>query len=112
MDVRKLDRPAARRGPDYLKKALNDYLETGEVELPSYPAYLSYVEGIEARIHWLTEELWDCTDRLPSLYCDDLGLGENASYADAARYLRQNQDIRASRRISLQEPIDLSSQTL
>jgi hypothetical protein len=108
LNVRKLERPLARQGPDYLKTALNDYLETGEVELPAYPAYLSYVEGIQARVHWLTEELWDCTDRLPPMYCEDLGLGDNASYADAARFLRRNEDIRASRRIALQEPIDLS----
>jgi hypothetical protein len=107
MDVRKLERPVARHGPDYLKRALNDYLETGEVELPSYPAYLSYVEGIGARVVWLTEELWDCTDQLPAMYCEDLGLGEEASYADAARYLRHKEDIRAARRTSLEEPIDL-----
>jgi hypothetical protein len=95
-----LDPPRTRRGIDYLKKALTDFLETGEVELPSYPAYLSYVEGIEARVRWLTEELWDCTDELPAMYCEDLGLERGASYSDAARYLRQREDVRAVRRTS------------
>jgi hypothetical protein len=95
-----LDGRDTRRGFDYLKKALTDFLETGEVELPSYPAYLSYVDGMEARVKWLTEELWDCTDPLPPLYCDDLGLASGATYADAARYLRHREDVRAWRRSS------------
>jgi hypothetical protein len=91
----------AVHAPDYLKKALIEYLETGEVELPSYPAYLASLEGPRARLHWLTEELWDCTDRLPSMYCDDLGLHGRATYGDAARYLRHKDDLRSSRRSSL-----------
>ncbi|MEA2506421.1 MAG: hypothetical protein QOH48_1039 [Actinomycetota bacterium] len=98
--VKDLNVRRTRRGIDYLKKALTDFLETGEVELPSYPAYLSYVEGIEARVRWLTEELWDCTDPLPAMYCEDLGLDRGATYSDAARYLRQREDLRAVRRIS------------
>ncbi|MEA2509837.1 MAG: hypothetical protein QOG21_1919 [Actinomycetota bacterium] len=92
-------RPAVR-APDYLKKALIDYLETGEVELPSYPAYLTAVEGAQARLEWLTEELWDCTEHLPPMYCDDLGLPGRATYGDAARYLRHKEDLRSSRRTS------------
>jgi hypothetical protein len=94
------DGPAAVPAPDYLKKALIDYLETGEVELPSYPAYLAPLEGAQARLQWLTEELWDCTERLPPMYCDDLGLHNGASYGDAARYLRHKEDVRSSRRSS------------
>jgi hypothetical protein len=79
---------------------LIDYLETGEVELTSYPAYLAYVEGTEARVRWLTAQLWDSTDPLPALYCEDLGLHERATYGDAARYLRTKEDLRSSRRAS------------
>jgi hypothetical protein len=32
VDVQKLEMPVVHRGPDYLKRALDDYLETGEVE--------------------------------------------------------------------------------
>jgi hypothetical protein len=95
-----LDHSITLHGDDYLKKALTDFLETGEVELPSYPAYLSYVDGIHARVQWLTEELWDCTDSLPSMYCEDLGLDRGATYSDAARYLRSKEDLREFRRIS------------
>jgi hypothetical protein len=94
------DGPSAVRAPDYLKKALIDYLETGEVELPSYPAYLASLASPQARLHWLTEELWDCTERLPPMYCDDLGLHGRASYGEAARYLRHREDTRLARRSS------------
>lgn len=88
------DGPSAVRAPDYLKKALIDYLETGEVELPSYPAYLASLQDSRARLNWLTDELWDCTDRLPPMYCEDLGLHSRATYGDAARYLRHKSDMR------------------
>jgi hypothetical protein len=51
-------------------------------------------------LRWLTEELWDCTDRLPPMYCEDLGLPARATYGDAARYLRATEEERASRRAS------------
>jgi hypothetical protein len=91
------DGSSAVRAPDYLKKALIDYLETGEVELPSYPAYLASLASPQARLQWLTEELWDCTERLPPMYCDDLGLHGRASYGEAARYLRHREDTRSAR---------------
>jgi hypothetical protein len=89
----------AGHSPDYLKKALTDYLETGEVELPSYPAYLSSVEP-RARLQWLTGQLWACTDRLPPMYCEDLGLHHRATYGEAARYLRDREEQRSRRRMS------------
>lgn len=95
-----LDARPAGSAPDYLRKALTDYLETGEVELPSFPAYLASVEA-RSRVRWLTGELWDCTDRLPPMYCEDLGLPARATYGDAARYLRATEERRASRRASI-----------
>jgi hypothetical protein len=89
---------ASAMAPEYLRKALTDYLETGEVELTSYPAYLATLEGTGARVRWLTEQLWDCTDLLPPMYCEDLGLHHRGTYGEAARYLRSKLDLRTSRR--------------
>ena len=89
---------ASLRAPEYLRKALTDYLETGEVELTSYPAYLASLEDTDARVRWLTGQLWDCTDPLPAMYCEDLGFHHRGTYGDAARYLRSKQDLQSSRR--------------
>jgi hypothetical protein len=38
---------------------------------------------------WLIGQLWNCTDTLPSAYCDQLEITKGSSYANAARNLKR-----------------------
>jgi hypothetical protein len=78
--------------PGYLRREFDAFLETGEVRLPSEPSYLSYSEGVEARLQWLIWELWHCSDALPANCRGLLGLGLGATYADAARLVGQREE--------------------
>jgi hypothetical protein len=80
--------------PGYLRQEFNDFLETGEVQLPDEPTYLSYSEGVEARLQWLIWELWHCSDILGPRLCGALGLPVGSSYADAARLVGQREGAR------------------
>jgi hypothetical protein len=77
--------------PSYLRREFDTFVETGEVRLPSEPSYLSYSEGVEARLQWLIWELWHCSDILPAFCRRSLGLGLGATYADAARFVGQRE---------------------
>lgn len=52
----------------------------------------AFHEAAEAHNHRalsaLAGRLWNCTDTLPSAYCDELGLPLGSSYAQAARQVR------------------------
>jgi hypothetical protein len=80
--------------PGYLRAEFNDFLETGEVRLPPEPSYLSYSEGIEARLQWLIWELWHCCDILPPRYCGLLGLRMGSTYAEGVRLVGQREEAR------------------
>jgi hypothetical protein len=41
------------------------------------------------RRRWLCGQLWNCTDVLPVFYCDEVGLPQGSTYAQAARRIRQ-----------------------
>ena len=43
---------------------------------------------VEQRARWLTGQLWNCTDIMPSLACEQLELPLGSTYARAARHLR------------------------
>lgn len=43
----------------------------------------------EERGRWLTGQLWNCTDILPSTYCQTLDLPSGSTYAMAARILKK-----------------------
>jgi hypothetical protein len=43
----------------------------------------------DEQLWWLSGQLWNCTDVLPGTYCGDLGLSQGATYAKAARLIRQ-----------------------
>jgi hypothetical protein len=78
--------------PGYLRREFDAFVETGEVRLPPEPSYLSYSEGVEARLQWLIWELWHCSDVLPPVVCGRLALGLGATYADAARLVGQREE--------------------
>lgn len=42
----------------------------------------------QERLRWLSGQLWNCTDILPALYCEDVGLPPGSTYAQAARNVR------------------------
>lgn len=39
-------------------------------------------------LHWLTGQLWNCSDTMPSSLCADLELPRGSTYAAGARALR------------------------
>ncbi|MEA2509676.1 MAG: hypothetical protein QOG21_1758 [Actinomycetota bacterium] len=80
--------------PGYLRREFDTFVQTGEVRLPAEPSYLSYSEGVEARLQWLIWELWHCSDILPTACCGRLGLGLGATYAEAARFVGQREEAR------------------
>jgi hypothetical protein len=43
----------------------------------------------DQRAHWLTGQLWNCTDILPGGDCESLGLPHGSTYAQAARLIRR-----------------------
>jgi hypothetical protein len=53
-------------------------------------AFLDSIEAGEPDLK-LAGNLWKCTDILPGTYCDDLGIPHDSTYAQAARFLKQNQ---------------------
>jgi hypothetical protein len=73
--------------PDYLRDALRCYIEidpdpNSDIELATVP--LRH-EKQPFRVKRLIEQLWDCTDQLPSVDCDLLDIPRGSTYADAAR---------------------------
>lgn len=43
------------------------------------------VGGEKRTLEWLYRQLWNCTDPLPGVTCDVLGLPAGSTYADAVR---------------------------
>jgi hypothetical protein len=43
----------------------------------------------EERLSWLSGQLWNCTDVLPSDVCGELEIPQGSTYAQAARLIRQ-----------------------
>jgi hypothetical protein len=44
----------------------------------------------EDRGRWLTDQLWDCTDLMPSWLCADLDLRQGSTYASYLRCWRKS----------------------
>lgn len=80
--------------PSYLRQEFDTFIETGQVQLPPQPAYLSFSEAVDARLQWLIWELWHCSDPVPPRYCVRLGLSRGATYADAARLVGKREEAR------------------
>lgn len=45
-------------------------------------------QTVEQRARWLTGQLWNCSDVVPSTTCMELDLPQGSTYARAARHLR------------------------
>jgi hypothetical protein len=72
--------------PGHLRTMFCEYLERGEV--PVDELYDPADAGDDPE-RWLTGQLWDCTDILPSEYCSLLALRSGSTYAMAARQKRE-----------------------
>ena len=62
---------------------------SGHAPCDTRQAFLDSIEAGEPDLR-LAGNLWNCTDILPGTYCDDLGIPHGSTYAQAARFLRQN----------------------
>ena len=95
---------ASRGGhaPGHLRDALLDCFE-GQVSKPWYKPLgeseaLVFrhqemqaawdVMGLKQRAQWLIGQLWNCTDVLPSMACENLDIQRGSTYAQAARKLK------------------------
>jgi hypothetical protein len=70
---------ASRGGhaPDHLREALETLIETGDGT--------AEVGGSQRPARWVVGQLWNCTDILPRVYCDEADLPPGSTYAQAAR---------------------------
>lgn len=64
-----------RHAPSHIREALQAFLDA---ETPSVQ-----VDNLE----WFKEQLTDCTDTLPGVYCDQLDLPRGSSYGEAVQVL-------------------------
>src|SRR2546428_8828536 len=72
--------------PGYLRDAFADWVEEGmpsEVEAEG-PGHFFY-DGEPHSARWLLGQLSHCSDIMPWLLCDDLGLPQGSTYAEAVR---------------------------
>ena len=77
----------ANRGghaPGHLRDALLEYFD---LESESDKVIIGYEEHV-IPLRWLLGQLWNCTDVLPSQYCEILGIDQGSTYAIAVRMLK------------------------
>jgi hypothetical protein len=79
--------------PGHLRDAFVDLVEEGETDMFFFNQLDKQAgfENMDAddQLWWLSGQLWNCTDCLPSNVCDDLDMPTGSSYAQAARLIRQ-----------------------
>ena len=70
----------------HLRQALHDYMDVmwhGRV-LETAPI----IDGEPRSLGWVARRLWNCTDIMPSVYCDVLDLQQGSSYAQGVRVIK------------------------
>lgn len=79
--------------PGYLREALCALLVGEESVADDFfdDKTRTRLEAMSAdeQLHWLSGQLWLCTDTLPGDYCRELEIPQGSSYAQAARLIRQ-----------------------
>ena len=70
------------RSPGYLREALQDYLSDN-----AGPVGIVMVDEQEKPLKWLLGQLWNCSDILPSMFCNSIPVYEGATYAKAVRVM-------------------------
>ncbi len=78
--------------PGHIRNAFIELVEEGETTLVFFdrdknPRFEAM--GRDEQLRWLSGQLWNCTDVLPSSACGELGIPQGSTYAQAARYIRQ-----------------------
>ena len=70
--------------PGHLRDWFINYVETGELD----------EEMVEQgrTLRWLFGQLWNCSDIMPGIDCDELDLPRGSTYARAVRSLRVRDD--------------------
>jgi hypothetical protein len=71
--------------PGHLRAAFTDWVEQRTVAPEDDDLQTAYIDNEPRSIRWLIGMLWNCTDTLPSGYCDDLDLPRGSTYAQAVR---------------------------
>jgi len=78
--------------PGHLRDAFQVWLDAWEMagwDGYNHPKVKTHeINGKPAGLRWLTGQLWNCTDCLPSEYCTVLDLQQGSTYAQAARKIR------------------------
>ena len=75
------DKP--KPGAGHLKNAFLDFLDSDANDS------MVDLTGERRSIHWVCDQLSECTDTLPAEYCEELNLTEGSSYGKAAEIVRQ-----------------------
>jgi len=81
--------PKSGHAPSYLREALQEWLNEFGLKLPDDIDAAVEVGTEERTGRWLIGRLWNCTDCLPSIYCQLLRIPQGSSYAIGVRYLKQ-----------------------
>ena len=66
--------------PGDLRDALIEWIEAGN------PATIEVCDESHP-LRWLLGQLWNCTDILPGVFCDELELSRGSTYAKAVRHI-------------------------